>query len=117
MCFMLVEDIAHFLVECKEFGEGRRVLLEEVGNIKGAEGWVEEGWVVDVMERVLLMLGRGGEGLGGETLDSVDICVGRNVGEWWRRRKVLMYAWGGIISFPFTSSYMHHHLLYYIFIK
>ena len=54
----LVEDIAHFLVECKEFEEGRRVLLEEVGNIKGAEGWVEEWRVGDVMERVLLLLGR-----------------------------------------------------------
>ena len=66
-----MEDIAHFLVECKEFEEGRRVLLEEVGNIKGAEGWVEEWRVGDVMERVLLLLGRGVEGLGGEALDKV----------------------------------------------
>ena len=87
-----MEDIVHFLVECKEFEEGRRVLLEEVGNIKGAEGWVEEWRVGDVMERVLLLLGRGVEGLGGEALDKVDICVGRNVGEWWRRRKMFMYG-------------------------
>ena len=35
---------------------------------------------------------RGIEGLGGEVLDKVDICVGRNVGEWWRRREMFMYG-------------------------
>lgn len=87
-----VEDLVHFLVVCAEFNEGRRVLVEEVKAIEGAEEWVEEFRSGDEVGKMLLMLGRRMEGLDEEVSNRVDICVGRNVGEWWKRRKTLMYG-------------------------
>ena len=50
----MVEDVKHFVLECKEFDQDRCRLLERIKGIVGAEEWVkgyEEGQLSEFTAR------------------------------------------------------------------
>ena len=42
VCYVIVEDLVHFLSVCEEFREDRRLLLVTIESIAGAGAWVRE---------------------------------------------------------------------------
>ncbi|SMN01538.1 hypothetical protein SPONN_2617 [uncultured Candidatus Thioglobus sp.] len=87
----VVEDIQHFLIGCVEFEGGRRELVEKIGGIVGAEGWIEEWNGVGEDGRGLLLLGKKVEGVDSEVAVEVDRSVGKAIARWWERRKRLVF--------------------------
>ena len=58
-----VEDVEHFLVRCNEFQGEREELLERVGEVEGADVWVEAFCRAGDEQRTAMMLGKQVEGL------------------------------------------------------
>ena len=60
-----------------------------IENIAGAGAWVREMEIGSDEERMLLLMGRKAEGVDEEVLGKINGCVGRAIGRWWKRRKLL----------------------------
>ena len=89
-----VEDLGHFLVECEEFQMGRRAMISGVRDIRGAREWVDSFENGGKDEKILLLLGKKVEGMEECVGQLVDAWVMRCVGEWWQRRKILLFGSG-----------------------
>ena len=59
-----VEDVEHFLVRCNEFQGEREELLERVGEVEGADVWVEAFCGAGDEQRTAMMLGKQVRGIG-----------------------------------------------------
>ena len=67
-----VEDVEHFLVRCNEFQGEREELLERVGEVEGADVWVEAFCRAGDEQRTAMMLGKQVEGLDAVVVERVD---------------------------------------------
>ena len=89
-----MEDLGHFLVECEEFQMGSRAMISGVRDIRGAREWVDSFENGRKDEKILLLLGKKAEGMEESMGRVVDAWVMRCVGEWWHRRKLLLFGPG-----------------------
>ena len=71
------EDVAHFLMVCREFGKDRHALVDEVRRIMGAGEWLDEFGNVGKEEKMALVLGKGVEGVSKDCWRKrwVNICI------------------------------------------
>ena len=87
-----VEDVEHFLVRCNEFQGEREELLERVGEVEGADVWVEAFCRAGDEQRTAMMLGKQVEGLDAVVVERVDNLVLEEILNWWKKRKELAFG-------------------------
>ena len=87
-----VEDVEHFLVRCNEFQGEREELLERVGEVEGADAWVEAFCRAGDEQRTAMMLGKQVEGLDAVVVERVDNLVMGEILNWWKKRKELAFG-------------------------
>ena len=81
-----------FLMGCEEFERDWQVPLEDVCRIVGTGEQLDEFWRVDEDGKVVLLLGKGVEGVCNRVIEEVGECVVYWLGWWWQRRKPLLYG-------------------------
>ena len=76
-----IEDVGHFLDSCVEFEGERQIMLDELGRLEGAEGWLEEFGRGDSEKRVALLLGKSDEDMDDSKIGESDVSFSEMVEE------------------------------------
>ena len=66
-------------------------MLDELGRLEGAEGWLEEFGRGDSEKRVALLLGKSVEDMDDSIMDKIEERVMCHLAKWWKKRKGLLY--------------------------